>query len=158
MSQLSKLLKWQPALYRHARKFVNQHRAEDVVQDTLISAWKTIKPEAWNSWGLLKTILMRRITDNFRKRHKLNDPLSVDPRTIDFDPSWGREDRLWEENYGDKVSAALLTLENNIRFTFLLVVEHDYTSYEAAEILGIPLNTVLSRLARAKNKLHALLA
>jgi RNA polymerase sigma-70 factor (ECF subfamily) len=53
---------------------------------------------------------------------------------------------------------ALGQLEENYRAAVVLFYLEDYSYNEIAEILGVPLGTVKSRLARGLQRLHALLS
>ena len=45
-------------------------------------------------------------------------------------------------------------LPSELKETLLLVVVAELTHQEAAEMLGVPLGTVLSRVSRARNRLR----
>ncbi|HUZ64124.1 MAG TPA: RNA polymerase sigma factor [Acetobacteraceae bacterium] len=57
----------------------------------------------------------------------------------------------------DKVAAAALRLPEEQRIVLLLVCIEGFTYREAAEIAGIPIGTVMSRLARARLSLMAMI-
>lgn len=63
-----------------------------------------------------------------------------------------------EELDADSVMAALQKLEEPFRATVILFYLEDHTYREIAEILGVPIGTVMSRLARGKAMLRELLA
>jgi RNA polymerase sigma-70 factor (ECF subfamily) len=52
------------------------------------------------------------------------------------------------------MQAALARLPTDLRETLLLVVVGELTHQEAAELLGVPLGTVLSRVSRARARLR----
>ena len=56
------------------------------------------------------------------------------------------------------VQQALLLLEPDFRSVMVLRMIEGYSTKETAELLGIPMGTVLSRLARAQKKLKHILA
>ena len=60
--------------------------------------------------------------------------------------------------FADELSAsmqrALAILPNEIRETLLLVVVGELTHQEAADLLGVPIGTVLSRVSRARTRLR----
>jgi RNA polymerase sigma-70 factor (ECF subfamily) len=58
----------------------------------------------------------------------------------------------------DFVQRALDQIEEDLKLPFLLVVMEGYSCQEAADLLKIPLGTVLSRLHRARQALRAVLA
>ncbi len=142
-----------PALYRMAYRLVgDRHEAEDLVQETYRSAWKSRalfdparSPRAW-----LAAILRRRAADRWRRRARWN----VFPWTDrTSEPQQPREDPA-RHQYSDHVQDALNQLPLELRETLLLVVVGELTHQEAADVLGVPLGTVLSRVSRARRRLR----
>jgi len=141
-----------PAMYRMAYRMVgDQHEAEDLVQEAFRSAWKSrrlFRPgggeRAW-----LASILRRRVVDQWR-RAKQPTPLGGE-NTIEIaqppeDP--GRDE------LSDEMQRALGGLPEQLRETLLLVVVGELTHQETADLLDVPLGTVLSRVARARSRLR----
>ena len=56
--------------------------------------------------------------------------------------------------YGDEMQQALARLPVELRETLLLVVVGELTHQEVADLLHIPLGTVLSRVSRARQRLR----
>ena len=54
----------------------------------------------------------------------------------------------------DEMQHALKSLSDDLRESLLLVVVGELTHQEAADMLGIPLGTVLSRVSRARQRLR----
>ena len=144
-----------PALYRTAFRMIgDRHEAEDVVQDTFRSAWKSrrlFRPgggeRAW-----LAAILRRRVVDHWRK--PAPPILLADDAALDV--GHPAEDPLRDE-MNDEIQQALAQLPVELRETLLLVIVGELTHQEAAELLGVPLGTVLSRVSRARRRLRELL-
>lgn len=144
-----------PVLYRLAYRWVgDRHEAEDLVQETFRSAWKSrdlYRPggegRAW-----LASILRRRAVDHWRRRAP---PLLTSdgsaPEVIQDadDPT--------RDQFGDEVQRALRQLPAELRETLLLVVVGELTHQEASDLLGVPLGTVLSRVSRARRRLREFL-
>lgn len=142
-----------PALYRVAYRMLGKaHDAEDVLQDTFRSAWtsrhlyETSRSErAW-----LLGILRRRVADHWRRRGACQSSLGEDSARIVAPPA--------PEPFADELSArmqqALAILPVELRETLLLVVVGELTHQEAADLQGIPLGTVLSRVSRARTRLR----
>ncbi len=141
-----------PALYRMAFRMVgDRHEAEDVVQEAFRCAWnsrKSFRPggseRAW-----LASILRRRAADYWRKPR----PPIVYAGEKNIEVEYPAEDPLKDEFSGE-MQRALQRLPENLRETLLLVVVAELTHQEAADELGIPLGTVLSRVSRARKRLR----
>ena len=139
-------------MYRIAYRMVgDRHEAEDVVQEAFRSAWKSRKlfrpggsERAW-----LASILRRRAADHWRRPRP--------PTTLTTDKSievpYAGEDPLRNE-LSDEMQRALEQLPSELRETLLLVVVAELTHQEAADVLEVPLGTVLSRVSRARKRLR----
>ncbi len=140
------------ALYRMAYRLVgDQHDAEDVVQETFRSAWKSRQRfeagRGTRAW--LVAILRRRVVDRWRRRR----PPSVLPGDGPIEVSVDGEDPLANE-YTDEMQRSLGQLPTELRETLLLVVVGELTHQEVADMLSLPLGTVLSRVSRARARLR----
>lgn len=144
-----------PALYRTAFRLVgNRHEAEDLLQDTFRSAWMSRRlfdanrgERAW-----LASILRRRVVDHWRRTgghgmRQVDGELEIS--TTAADPL--------ANDYSDEMQHALDGLAVDLKETLLLVIVSELTHQEAADVLGIPLGTVLSRVSRARARLRELL-
>ena len=74
---------------------------------------------------------------------------TVEPGALGVDPL--------ANDYSDEMQGALDALAPELKETLLLVVVGELTHQEAAEVLNVPLGTVLSRVSRARSKLRDLL-
>ncbi len=140
-----------PALYRLAYRLIgNVHDAEDVLQETFRCLWAAREryDARRGARAFLVSILRRRVADYWRHRRREEQlwgplpPLAVG----DQDPT--------QEEFCDEVQQALQQLPPELRETLLLVVVGELTHQEAAQVLGVPLGTVLSRVARARTRLR----
>jgi RNA polymerase sigma-70 factor (ECF subfamily) len=141
-----------PTLFRTAfRMLGDRHQAEDLVQETFRSAWKSRKlfdkTRGERAW--LTSILRRRVIDYWRRGTNLNIVSAEHPPEI----SVAGDDPTSLE-YTDEMQHALNTLPDDLRETLLLVVVAELTHRETAELLEIPLGTVLSRVSRARIRLR----
>lgn len=142
-------------LYRVACRLVgDSHDAEDVLQDTFRSAWasrdlydRTRSERAW-----LLAILRRRVADHWRRREPREVPAgeTADP------PARAAADPFHDE-LSSAMQRALARLPAELRETLLLVVVGELTHQEAADLLGVPLGTVLSRVSRGRSRLREFL-
>ena len=141
-----------PALLRVARTLTqNSHDAEDLVQDTIIRAYKSITtfdgahPRAW-----LFTILRNtHINRNRRRRPDLFDDPS-DVETIADHRSSDPAELVEQSAFRDAVVAAIATLPAKMRVVVELVDLESCTYAEVAMALSIPIGTVMSRLHRGR--------
>lgn len=133
--------------------------AEDIVQDTLVRAWRALDrfdgqhPRAW-----LLTILRHTYLNSQRRRRPdlVADASALEGRRPAFgitaapDP----EERHLEREFSSDLDDALAGLHPRYR-TVLMLIDVDQLSYaEAAAVLDIPLGTVMSRLSRARDRLR----
>ena len=144
-----------PALYRVAYRMVgDRHEAEDMVQEAFRSAWKSreaYEPDRGDrAW--LASILRRRIVDRWR-RNNLPTVTLGDAQPV---PGIAGDDPL-AADYTDEMQLALAGLPAELRETLLLVVVGELTHQEVADMLEIPLGTVLSRVSRARRRLRDLM-
>jgi RNA polymerase sigma-70 factor (ECF subfamily) len=141
-----------PALYRMAYRMIgDRHEAEDMVQETYRSAWTSRNGyqsgRSERAW--LAAILRRRVVDRWR-RQTLPGPAGGDftPEVVvsSADPT--------ANEYTDEMQHSLDRLPMELRESLLLVVVGELTHQEAADLLGVPLGTVLSRVSRARQRLR----
>ena len=141
-----------PTMYRMAFRLVgDRHEAEDLTQEAFRSAWKSKKlfqsgrgERAW-----LASILRRRVADHWRRPR----PPTVLAGNQDIEIGYQGEDPL-RDDFTDEMQRALECLPDELRETLLLVVVGELTHQEAADLLRIPLGTVLSRVNRARKRLR----
>ena len=111
---------------------------------SLMSAWKSrLRFESGRgerAW--LASILRRRVADRWRRR----PPPTVLGGNVQLEIGQPPEDPT-RDQYTDQMQRALDRLTPELRETLLLVVVAELTHQEAADLLGIPLGTVLSRVA-----------
>lgn len=139
------------ALYRLAYRLVGDVQdAEDVVQETFRSVWKSREryepgrgDRAW-----LTSILRRRAADRWRRS-------DVREQTVgdDFPEPTARPPTPLDD-FDDDMQRALAQLHDDLRETLLLVVVGELTHQETADLLEVPLGTILSRVSRARRQLR----
>jgi RNA polymerase sigma-70 factor, ECF subfamily len=144
-----------PALYRIAYRMVgDRHEAEDVVQDAFRSAWKSRRSfeagRGERAW--LVAILRRRVVDFWRRSSSLSVVSAETPIDVGV-----RADDPLANDYSDEMQHALACLPPELKETLLLVIVAELTHQEAADLLGVPLGTVLSRVSRARTRLREML-
>jgi len=148
-------------LYRVARTLVRRPGdAEDLVQDTLVRAFRGIGgfdgdyPRAW----LLTIMRNTEVNRNRRRRPSLLfDPDSSDA-VADIGSAGQPEEEFVGGEFERAVRIAMIALPEHYARVVELV-DIDGLSYaETAELLGIPLGTVMSRLHRARARIRKQLA
>jgi len=134
----------------------NRARAEDAVQETYLRAWRsfrTYRPET-NCRAWLFKILLNVLKKAAGKQRR--DPLA---EAEDVEVS-GKLIPLFPEAEGGNrqdLLAAVNRLAPEFREVLWLVVVEGFTYREAAQILDIPMGTVMSRLYRARRELRRFL-
>lgn len=139
----------------------NSHDAEDLVQETLLCAYRAIDrfdgqhPRAW-----LLTIMRNAEAKRHRKRRPFLLRGSEEAAGYDFSPAARSPEQLVVgEQFDAVVASSLRSLPQHQRQVVELV-DLDGLSYaEAAEVIGVPVGTVMSRLHRARARIrHRLVA
>ncbi len=134
----------------------NRARAEDAVQETYLRAWRsfrTYRPET-NCRAWLFKILLNVLKKAAGKQRR--DPLA---EAEDVEVS-GKLIPLFPEAEGGNrqdLLAAVNRLAPEFREVLWLVVVEGFAYREAAQILDIPMGTVMSRLYRARRELRRFL-
>jgi RNA polymerase sigma-70 factor (ECF subfamily) len=140
-----------PALRRYARALTrNTELADDLVQDTLVRA---LRSEHLFHGGELRSWLYTILTNLNRNRLRT---LARRPavQTIEDNDA---PDMAGPEAGGRDIERALASLVDDQRTALLLVVLEGLTYREVAEVQGVPIGTVMSRLARARTQIKAYL-
>jgi RNA polymerase sigma-70 factor, ECF subfamily len=148
------------AIRRFARSFCkNDTDADDLAQDALVKAYRSFGAfdgrSSLTTW--LYTIAKNQFLDH--RRGRLFRWRSRESELSDFDPSNlpNAEQLVDERQKVDLLWAALRRIDEKFR-TPLVLAEIDGLAYEQiAEVEGIPIGTVRSRIARAKDQLRNLL-
>ena len=133
-----------PALRRYARALTRDAElADDLVQDTLVRA---LRSEHLFHGGDIRSWLYTILTNLNRNRLR---SLARRPTITALDDN-DAPDMAGPEAGGRDIERALATLVEDQRAALLLVVLEGLTYREVAEVQGVPIGTVMSRLARAR--------
>src|SRR6266581_4317441 len=155
-----------PSLYGAAMRMTrNPSDAEDLVQDTYLRAFRGFAgfKEGTNLKAWLYRILTNSFINTYRKKQR--EPQIVDgPDDVDewylYDRLGGRSVELSAENEvldqipDADVKAALESLSENFRLAVLLADVEGFSYKEIAEIMDVPIGTVMSRLHRGRKALE----
>jgi RNA polymerase sigma factor (sigma-70 family) len=155
MADVTALLEQQiPALRRYAYALLRDHAAaDDLVQDTLeraLSRWSLRRADGdLRAW--LFTIQRNLYISSWRRTRRRGSEVSIDEASV---PSIApRQEAVLE---AQDVLAALDDLPEEQKSILLLIGVEDFSYDEAARILGMPIGTVMSRLARARHRLRSI--
>ena len=140
-----------PALRRYARALTRDaETADDLVQDTLVRA---LRSEHLFHGGDIRSWLYTILTNLNRNRLRaLARRPALTPIEDDDAP-----DATASDGGGRDIERALATLVEDQRVALLLVVLEGLSYREVAEVQGVPIGTVMSRIARARAQIKAYL-
>ncbi len=143
-----------PRLRRYARALVSdQALADDLVQDTLERAWN--KLALWRSGSDMRAWLfgiMHNLHINQVRRPVLAT-VAIEDDAYDLPVRASQSDQLEVRD----LHSALQLLPGDQRAVLLLVALEQMSYEEIANTLDIPIGTVMSRLARGREKLRTLM-
>lgn len=155
-------------LFRTALRLTrNRANAEDLLQETFLRAWRsfhTFQPGT-NARAWLYRILMNAHIDAYRRTTR--EPEVVDQDDVDefylyskvqesdeFKRAGNPEEALLSQLMDADVVGALEALPDTFRAVVVLADIEGFSYKEIAEILDIPIGTVMSRLHRGRRQLQ----
>ena len=161
-------MEFMPSLYTAALRMTrNTADAEDLVQETYLKAYR-----AWDSFQQgtnLKAWLYRILTNTFINRYRSKKRRPDETELDEIEDLYlyrrlggleaaqtGRsaEDEVMDLFTETDVKAAIEALPENFRLAVLLADVEGFSYKEIAEILDIPIGTVMSRLHRGRKALQ----
>ncbi|HYZ24822.1 MAG TPA: sigma-70 family RNA polymerase sigma factor [Rhodopila sp.] len=155
---LSKIEDCIPALRRYALALLRDRQdADDLVHDCLVRALDKLhtRRDDVNIRAWLFAIMHNRFVSQRRRAKAQPDTETLeepDHGAIHAAPG-NQEDRLrWKE-----LLRVLNSLPEDQRAVILLVSVEDLSYAEAARVLGVPIGTVMSRLARGRERMRQLM-
>ncbi len=147
------------ALYRTARRLADsQTDAEDLVQETFMQAWKSFDKyePGTNCRAWLYKILFNKF-DHQRRKKRTYARFSHDEEDLAY-LNAAHNEPVPEDLTDKEVINALDKLPDHYRSVVLLADVQEFDYKEVADILEIPIGTVMSRLSRARMLLRKSLA
>ncbi len=161
-------MQYMPQLYATAVRMTrNQADAEDLVQETYLRAYRGFG--GFTEGSNLRAWLYRILTNTFINtyRAKQRRPQETDLAEVEdlylyrriggleaAMASRSAEDELMELFTDDEVKEAIEALPTNFRLPVLLADVDGFAYKEIAEMLEIPIGTVMSRLHRGRKAMH----
>jgi RNA polymerase sigma-70 factor (ECF subfamily) len=159
------MIEYMDTLYRYAMVLTrNRTEAEDLVQETYLRAMRAMRRlragSNIKSWLL---VILRNIWLNQLRRRRTT------PKMVEIDVDETTADVVVETSKGphafyvsklecEQVREAIQQLPMDFREVILLREYEELSYQEIASVLGCPVGTVMSRLARARSKLRPLLS
>lgn len=141
-----------PKLRRYARGLVaDATLADDLVQDTLERAWRRFS--LWQRRGELRAWLFGIMHNQFIDTVRTAKRRPEDNAGDDL-PERPQRPRQADGLEVRDLDAALQRLPAEQREVLLLVAVEEMSYAEAAAVLGVPIGTVMSRLARGRERLR----
>jgi RNA polymerase sigma-70 factor (ECF subfamily) len=159
------VIEYMDTLYSYAMVLTrNRSEAEDLVQETYLRAMRAMRRlragSNIKSWLL---VILRNIWLNQLRRRRTT------PKMVEIDVDETTADVVVETSKGphafyvsklecEQVREAIQQLPMDFREVILLREYEELSYQEIASVLGCPVGTVMSRLARARSKLRPLLS
>jgi RNA polymerase sigma-70 factor, ECF subfamily len=164
----SDALAYMPQLYSAAVRMTrNSSDAEDLVQETYLKAYRSYG--TFQEGSNLKAWLYRILTNTFINRYRAKQRRPEETQLDDVEEmflynriggleaamaSRSAEDTLMDMFTDAEVTGALDALPESFRIPVLLADVEDFSYKEIAEMLDIPIGTVMSRLHRGRKALQ----
>jgi RNA polymerase sigma factor (sigma-70 family) len=150
------------SLYNFARWLAhNQHDAEDLVQETYLRALRSFasfEPGSnFRAW-MFKILKNTFLTACSKQERRTTIPIDIEENSWALPSTSDTPESLLIEHFDiDAVRTAIEQLSATHREVILLCDVEEASYRDIAEILSIPIGTVMSRLARARKALCELL-
>ena len=154
------------ALYGVALRLTkNPTDAEDLVQETFLKAYRffhRFQPgtncKAW-LLKILTNIFINKYRQKAREPHRIEfeqlEEYGLNQKLLAFQPNPSPEDSLWAQLGEEQIRKALEGLPEDFRLAVVLCFVEGYSYDEIADILGVRLGTVKSRIHRGRLLLKA---
>ena len=146
------------AAFNYARWLAkNEAEAEDVVQDACVRAvrfFQSLRGDDPRAWLLT---IVRNTWYSRVARRAASTETALDERNEHADAGLDPEEQLLQQHTIDRVRGAIEQLPVDYREVLVLRELEGLSYKEIAAVIGAPIGTVMSRLARARERLLAVL-
>ena len=137
----------------------NEHDTEEIVNDTYLSAWRTIPPKRPDILRLFLARIARNVAIDrleYRLAQKRNSDRDILLSEVaDFLPAQSNVEDAWEAQELTKlINCFLRTLDARARVVFIRRYWHAYSIAEIAQEYGVSESYVKNCLFRTRNKLR----
>lgn len=164
-------MQYAPQLFSTALRMTrNRTDAEDLVQETFIKAWRAF--DSYQQGTNLRAWLFRIMTNTYINKYnaQLRKPLETELDEVEelylfkrlgaFDQSkinQSAEDQMLELFTDEEVKNAIEELPEGFRIPLLMSDVEGFSYKEIAEIIDVPIGTVMSRLHRGRKAMQKML-
>ena len=134
----------------------NEHDAEDIVQDAFLRAFKFFEGfRGGNSRSWLLSIV-RNTAYTWLEKNRRHEIGTMSDEAIEFvqDAAPNPEALLLQETGHQEIMEAIAELAVEFREAIILRELEEMSYKEIADVMNVPLGTVMSRLARARRQLQ----
>ncbi|MDO8364582.1 MAG: sigma-70 family RNA polymerase sigma factor [Actinomycetota bacterium] len=159
-------MQYAPQLYSAALRMTrNSSDAEDLVQETYLRAYRSFA--TFTEGTNLRAWLFRILTNTFINTYRAKQRRPQESELADVEDLYlykrisnvdvaarSAEDTLFELFTDDEVKTALENLPESFRLPVLLADVEEFSYKEIAEMLDIPIGTVMSRLHRGRKAMQ----
>ena len=155
------VMKYQRLIYGSVRKMVLNHDdTNDIVQDTFVKAFSNMttfdEQNAFYPW--LHRIAINTTLNHLEKKRRYQETyIRAENGDAYFSQNGNPLKFVLQSEYEQRIARALEKLSNDQRIVFMLKTSEELSYEEISERLNISIGTVMSRLARAREKLKELL-
>lgn len=155
------------AVYRLAYFLCNQaQEADDAVQETYLRAFKagaefTLSEHGIRPWlfKILHNVITARATKERRQPTLVSDfDHTARDEDIDKEPPVTEVSKIDWETVDERMKSAIADLPLSYRSVFLLCAVEELKYREIAEVVGLPVGTVMTQMYRARGALAVRLA
>lgn len=159
------VLAYQDLVYNHAFRMIGEEEsADDATQNTFISAYNhlgSFRGGSFKAW--LLRIVTNACYDELRRRKRRPtvplEPLDDAGEEVEsarwmVDPTDKPEEQVEQAELQRAIQHCLDNLPGDFRATVILVDVQGLDYFEAAQVIGKPIGTIKSRLARARLRLR----
>jgi RNA polymerase sigma-70 factor (ECF subfamily) len=148
------------AAYTLARHLLrNEHDAEDVVQDAFLKAIRHFNGFRGGDIRAWLLTIVRNTCYSWLRRQRMDTQSTEFDETVHHEPRMGNdpETEMLRGALREALDEAIAKLPVEFREVVILRDVQGLSYAEIAEVVGIPVGTVMSRLSRARQRLqHAL--
>lgn len=128
--------------------------AEDIVQESYLRAFRSFDSYRGGDARSWLLAIVRNCAFDWSKMHRLRaDGAAADPDTLADTGQDGPEDSAARNSEIQRVRTAIGRLPEPFQQTLILRELEELSYREIAQVTGVPLGTVMSRLARARQML-----